>query len=64
MLRIRYELSSAISYRRKNRIFGDIDNSVAPLAASEILTHEYEKFIPKIKKIFEADSVFYDRTNL
>jgi hypothetical protein len=67
-LRISYELSNAIQYRQSHRIFGDIDNTIHPLSAYEIMSYEFDNtFLPKIKDLFERDDIFFktwdDRKN-
>lgn len=59
-LRISYELDSALVYRQKNRIFGNIDNRIRPLSASEIVIYELERYIPKVENLFDRDLKFYE----
>lgn len=62
-LRISYQLSEAIRYRRKNRIFGDIDNNIRELSATEIFSHELDLAIPKFQALFDRDNTFYRMFN-
>lgn len=61
MLRISYELSSAIEYRERNRLFGNIDNAIPRLSASEIINHEMEIAFTSemVANIFNRDDIFF-----
>lgn len=61
MLRISFALDSAIKYRRQTRMFGDIDNNIPVLSATEIISDVMEScFKPEtIQSLFERDSSFY-----
>lgn len=61
VLRITYELDSAIKYRQRTRMFGDIDNTIPTLTAGEIVEHNLGLFFDtdKIKSLFDRDDVFY-----
>jgi hypothetical protein len=64
-MRISYELSAAIRYRQKTRIFGDIDNTITTLTAGEILSNEINQVFMSevIKNLFERESTFYKFIN-